>query len=196
MLIAIIMSLSLVLLDLFKIVNVYDYASLLFKNIDFNKTLLHGMLSFLLFAGALHINLNDLIRHKWVIGVLSTFSVALSTMLVAVLAWLVFALVGIKMPFIYCLLFGALIAPTDPVAVMGLLKTAGASKSLETKIAGESLFNDGVAVVVFLLFFGVITRGEGITPRQHHPLVRQGSPGRDCLRLGGRLGQLPHAEKR
>jgi len=163
MLIAILMSLSLVLLDLFKIVNVYDYASLLFKNIDFNKTLLHGMLSFLLFAGALHVNLNDLIKHKWVIAVLSTFSVALSTLLVAVLAWLVFALVGMKMPFIYLLLFGALIAPTDPVAVMGLLKTAGASKSLETKIAGESLFNDGVAVVVFLLFFGVITRGEGIT---------------------------------
>ncbi|MFH1287572.1 MAG: sodium:proton antiporter [bacterium] len=163
MLIAILMSLGLILLDFFKLVNIYGYANILFKNIDFNKTLLHGMLSFLLFAGSIHINLEDIAKHKWIIGVLSTFSVVMSTFVVGTMAWFIFNLIGIKISFIYSLLFGSLITPTDPVAVIGILKKAGASKSLETKIAGESLFNDGVAVVVFLLILGVITGGDGIT---------------------------------
>lgn len=163
MLIAILMSLCLILLDFLKLISVYKHAIIIFKSIDFNKTLLHGMLSFLLFAGSIHINLEDIAKHKWIIGVLSTVSVIISTFIVGTMTWFIFGLIGIKISFIYSLLFGSLIAPTDPVAVIGILKTAGVSKSLETKIAGESLFNDGVAVVVFLLIFGVITGGYGIT---------------------------------
>jgi CPA1 family monovalent cation:H+ antiporter len=162
MLIAIVMSLALLLLNRLQVADVYRYACSLFRSVDFDQTLLHGMLSFLLFAGALHMNLDDLARHKWVIGVLATAGVAVSMLAVGALAWLVFGLVGIAMPFLYLLLFGALIAPTDPVAVLGILKTAGIPKSLEVKIAGESLFNDGVAVVAFLMVFGMIGGG-GIT---------------------------------
>lgn len=121
------------------------------ETVDFNQTLLHGMLSFLLFAGALHIRFDDLASQKWVITMLATVGVIASTFIVGGLTWLALNFLGIQTGFIYCLLFGALISPTDPVAVIGILKTAGVPKSLETKIAGESLFNDGVGVVVFLI---------------------------------------------
>ncbi len=162
MLIAIVMSLALLLLDRLQVTDVYSAACRLFASVDFDETLLHGMLSFLLFAGALHVNLDDLLRHKWVIGLLATAGVALSALLVGVLAAIVFSLAGIAMPFLYALLFGALIAPTDPVAVLSMLKTAGIPRSLEVKIAGESLFNDGVAVVAFLMVLGAI-RGGSVT---------------------------------
>lgn len=136
---------------------------LMVDSIDFNATLLHGMLSFLLFAGALHVNLHDLAKQKWVIAILASFSVIVSTFLVGGVAWLLFGLLGLNIPLIYCLLFGALISPTDPIAVLGILKSAGAPESLETKITGESLFNDGVAVVVFMVLFGIAVGGEQIT---------------------------------
>lgn len=117
---------------------------------DLGQTLLHGILSFLLFAGALHVRLHDLAQQKWVIGTLASASVVGSTFLVGGGAYLLFEWLGFAVPLIYCLLLGALISPTDPIAVMGILKSAGAPKSLETQIAGESLFNDGVAVVIFL----------------------------------------------
>lgn len=164
MLIAIVMSLALLLLDRLQLADVYAAACRLFASVDFDETLLHGMLSFLLFAGALHINLGDLLRHKWVIGLLATAGVALSALLVGSLAAIIFALAGIAMPFLYALLFGALIAPTDPVAVLGILKTAGIPRSLEVKIAGESLFNDGVAVVAFLMVLGAIRGGDVTLP--------------------------------
>jgi CPA1 family monovalent cation:H+ antiporter len=159
MLIAIVSSLGLLLLNRLQVADVYGYASTLFRSIDFDQTLLQGMLSFLLFAGALQVNLDDLLRHKWVIGVLATAGVAVSMLLVGALAWFVFGWAGIAMPFLYLLLFGALIAPTDPVAVLGILKSAGIPRSLEIKIVGESLFNDGVAVVAFLLVYGMIGGG-------------------------------------
>jgi CPA1 family monovalent cation:H+ antiporter len=162
MLIAIVMSLALLVVDRLQLANIYDPACALLRGVDFDETLLHGMLSFLLFAGALHINLDDLLRHKWVIGVLATAGVAISTLVVGGLASIVFSMMGLAMPFLYALLFGALIAPTDPVAVLGILKTAGISRSLEIKIAGESLFNDGVAVVAFLMVLGAI-RGGSVT---------------------------------
>jgi CPA1 family monovalent cation:H+ antiporter len=112
------------------------------ETIDFNQALLHGMLSFLLFAGAMHIKLDDLSSQKWVITVLATVGVVASTFIVGGLTWIVLNLLKIHASFIYCLLFGALISPTDPVAVIGILKTAGVPKSLKTKIAGESLFNE------------------------------------------------------
>ena len=132
--------------------------------IDFDDTLLHGMLAFLLFAGALHVNLGDLAEQGGVIALLASFGVVGATFLAAGAAWLVFGALGLEVPLIWCLVFGSLIAPTDPIAVLGILKTAGAPKSLETKITGESLFNDGVAVVVFLVLLGVATGQAEATP--------------------------------
>ena len=119
-------------------------------SVDFSKTLMHGMLGFLLFASALHINLADLRKHRIVIGILATAGVLLSTVLVGGMAYFLLNLMGANVRLIYCLLFGALISPTDPIAVIGVLKNVGAPKGIEMKIAGESLFNDGMAVVAFL----------------------------------------------
>lgn len=123
-------------------------------SIDFDEALLHGMLGFLLFAGALHVNLGDLREQRWVITLLATVGVLLSTAVIGVGSWWLLGWLGLKMRFVYCLLFGALISPTDPIAVLAILKTLTVPKSLETKIAGESLFNDGIGVVVFLTIFG------------------------------------------
>jgi len=163
MLIAMLLSVSLVILGHFGFEGIENRATAVLEGIDFNKALMHGMLSFLLFSGALHVNLEDLARHKWIISILATFGVVISTFIVGGSAWIVFSLIGIKLPFIYCLLFGSLIAPTDPIAVIGILKKAGVPKSLETKITGESLFNDGVAVVVFLVIMGIIAGGHDVT---------------------------------
>lgn len=130
--------------------------------IDFNKTLMQGMLGFLLFAGALHVNWSDLDEHKWLIACLATVGVLLSTLIVGLLAWAVFLWLGIPVSLIYCLLFGALISPTDPIAVLAILKQAAAPKSLEIKISGESLFNDGVGVVVFLGLLEIATGEHGL----------------------------------
>ena len=163
MLIAMLISVSLVILGHCGFEGIQNKATVVLEGIDFNKALMHGMLSFLLFSGALHVNLEDLARHKWIISILATFGVVMSTFIVGGSAWIVFWIIGLKLPFIYCLLFGSLIAPTDPIAVIGILKKAGVPKSLETKITGESLFNDGVAVVVFLVIMGIVTGGHDVT---------------------------------
>jgi Na+:H+ antiporter len=120
------------------------------QRIDFDQTLMHGLLCFLLFAGALHVDLEGLVNNRWTIGVLSTIGVLLSTAIVGLLTWVTFGLLGVQLDLFTCLTFGALISPTDPIAVMGLLKELHAPQSLEAQIAGESLFNDGVGVIVFL----------------------------------------------
>ena len=135
----------------------------LINSIDFDETLLHGMLSFLLFAGALHIDLERLGRQKWIIGILATVGMLGSAMMIGILAWVVLERLGIGLALIHCLLFGALISPTDPIAVLGILKKAGVPESLETKICGESLFNDGVAVVVFLVLLQIAGGGQEIS---------------------------------
>jgi CPA1 family monovalent cation:H+ antiporter len=119
-------------------------------SIDLTEAFLHGMLGFLLFAGALHVDLKELARQQWVIGTLATAGTFGAALLISVGSYLLFHAIGLPVPFIYCLLFGALISPTDPVAVLGILKSAKAPKALEMKITGESLFNDGVAVVLFM----------------------------------------------
>jgi monovalent cation:H+ antiporter, CPA1 family len=129
------------------------------NGIDFSQVVLHGMLSYLLFAGALHINFNDLKSVKWPVGILATVGVVLATFITGTLTWYAAQLVGLHLPYIYALLFGALISPTDPIAVLSILKQAGASKNIYTKVGGESLFNDGVGVVVFLAILGVATSG-------------------------------------
>ncbi|MCB1057589.1 MAG: sodium:proton antiporter, partial [Acidobacteria bacterium] len=131
-------------------------------SIDFSRTLMQGMLGFLLFAGSLHVNLDDLRRQRGVVSVLATAGVLVSTLLVGGMAWAVLnPLLGLDVGWGYCLLFGALVSPTDPIAVLGILKQLGAPKTLEAKIAGESLFNDGVAVVVFLAIAGWLGFGHG-----------------------------------
>jgi CPA1 family monovalent cation:H+ antiporter len=136
-------------------------AQQLLAGVDFNEAVLHGMLGFLLFAGALHVELGDLAEHRLAVGVLATVGVAVSTAVVGLLMWLALPALGLPLRLIDCLLFGALISPTDPIAVLGILKTSGAPKSLETKVAGESLFNDGIGVVVFLLLLQIGGSGGG-----------------------------------
>lgn len=128
--------------------------------IDFKSVLLDIMLSFLLFAGALHTNFEQLKVQRWPILVFSTLGVLVSTFLVGTSMYYLLQLIGMNISFIYCLLFGSLISPTDPIAVLGILKKAGAPKQLETKIVGESLFNDGVGVVVFLTIFQLASATE------------------------------------
>lgn len=156
MLLGLLLSLVLVLLRACGLDLVQDVEAVLVQ-IDFDEALLHGMLSFLLFAGALHVDLERLRQHRWVVASLASVGVLISTLVLGVGAWCVFALMGIPLPFIWCLLFGALIAPTDPIAVMATLKRLGAPKALEIKIAGESLFNDGIGVVVFIVLLGIAT---------------------------------------
>jgi len=128
--------------------------------VDFDQALLQGMLSFLLFAGALHVDLAELAERKWAIGFLATVSVLVSTFLVGAAAWWVFGALGHPLPFLWCLLFGALISPTDPIAVLAIMKSAGSDPALRIKMTGESLLNDGVGVAVFLVLLGVASGGE------------------------------------
>jgi len=136
---------------------------LLISQIDFQTVLLDVMLSFLLFAGALHTNFQQLKVQRKPILTFATFSTLISTFLVGTFAYYILKLLGLDVNYIYCLLFGALISPTDPIAVLGILKQVGAPKKLETKIVGESLFNDGIGVVVFLTIYEIAKGGATIT---------------------------------
>ncbi len=151
MFISLVLSLCFVMLSWFGMDVRQEEVSTILQSIDFNETLLHGMLAFLLFAGAMQLKIDDLMDQKGAIAIMATVGVVVSTFIVGTLTWIVLRWFGLPTSFIYCLLFGALISPTDPVAVLGILKTTGVPKSLETKMAGESLFNDGIGVVVFLI---------------------------------------------
>lgn len=128
----------------------FDNATRFVQSIDLEEILMGAMLNFLLFAGAIHIRIKDLREQRRYVMVFSTVSVLISTFAVGSLLYYVLQWLHMSIPFLHCLVFGALISPTDPVAVLSILKSARVPKSLETKIAGESLFNDGIAVVVFL----------------------------------------------
>lgn len=157
---ALLLSVSIILLKLIGIDHgLHQQVEMMLRSIDFSNVLMQGMLSLLLFAGALHVDLSELKAYRWQVGGLSIFSTLFSTFIVGLGAWYALPWFGIELPLIYCLLFGALISPTDPIAVMGILKTAGVPKNLELVISGESLFNDGVGVVIFSLLIGVLTMG-------------------------------------
>ncbi len=149
MLIGLLMSLAMIIANALGLFSTDAIKSIL-QQVDFNQTVLNGMLSFLLFAGALHVNINRLAELKGTIAVLATIGVVISAGIVAVGSYFIFHALGVDIPFIYCVAFGVLISPTDPIAVMGILRKVGAPKSIEVKITGESLFNDGVAVVLFI----------------------------------------------
>lgn len=137
-----------------------DFARNLMEQVQFGELLLDVMLGFLLFAGAMHTNFDQLRVQRWPVLVFATLGILASTFLVGTLVWLTFGWIGLDLKYIHCLLFGALISPTDPIAVLGILKQAGVPKKLETKIVGESLFNDGVGVVIFLTIFSIATGGQ------------------------------------
>ncbi|MDO3424598.1 sodium:proton antiporter [Chryseobacterium sp. APV1] len=149
MVIAIVVSIFLVSFGETVLPRTFGHLHNLMTSIDFTEVLMGAMLNFLLFAGGIHINIDDLKEQFVPVVIFSTAGVVISTFVVGFGMYYLLPLVGISLPFIYCLLFGALISPTDPVAVLSILKQANVSKSLETKVAGESLFNDGMAVVVF-----------------------------------------------
>lgn len=191
MLLSLVGSLILVLWDAFVPGVLQSEAKAVVETVDFNQTLMHGMLSFLLFAGALHVNLADLKRQGVLIAVLATVGTVASTFLNAFLTYWILNLVGVSLPFIYCLLFGALISPTDPIAVIGILRSAGAPKTLETKIVGESLFNDGVAVVVFVVLLKMAVGGDEPTfPSVSLLLLEEGGGGIVLGLLLGAIGVL------
>lgn len=134
----------------------YAYERRLLAEIDFSDVLMQGMLSVLLFAGALHVDMSLLRRYRWQVGTLAVAGTLLSTAIVGLGLYLLLPVVGLPLSLGYCLVFGALISPTDPIAVMGILRSAGAPDNVGLVVSGESLFNDGVGVVVFTLLLGVV----------------------------------------
>lgn len=151
-------SLAFVVLDKLGAVDLEPAAATV-RAFDFGGLLLHGMLAFLLFAGALHVDFSELKRQALPVALLASIGVLISSALAGAAFWLAAHALGFDLPWLHALLFGALIAPTDPIAVIGILKRAGAPRSLETKITGESLFNDGVGVVLFLMLLALATEG-------------------------------------
>ena len=143
----------------------------LLAGIDFDEVLLHGMLGAMLFAGALHLDLARLSAQRGVISILATLGVLLSTAVVGLLAHAVLGFLGVDVPFSYCLLFGALISPTDPIAVGAILRKVGLPETLLVKISGESLFNDGIGVVVFLVLLEIAVGSGGMEARSVIQLV-------------------------
>lgn len=157
--IALIASIMVMLVDLsVPQLGIQSAVRLSLAQIDFHETLMKGMLSFLLFAGALHVNIEDLIHRKYAITLMATVGVLISTFLIGFSMFYLTSFIDLEIPLIYCLIFGSLIAPTDPVAVLGILKTVRVPSSLKAKIAGESLFNDGVGVVVFTILVAIATQ--------------------------------------
>lgn len=148
-------------------------------NIEFNQTFLNGMLSFLLFAVSLHVNVIELANQKWVVTILATVSVFVSTFIVGVATYFLAGFIGINISLAYCLVFGALISPTDPIAVLGLMKKIRVPKSLEVKIAGEALFNDAMGIVLFMcmLSFANAQSANWTYPKMAMFFIQQGIGG-------------------
>jgi len=188
MIISLIASLGIVGIGLFN-PDFFKKTTDIISAIDFHTALMKVMLSFLLFAGAIHIDINKLKEESVSIITFSTIGILLSTFIVAGLLFVVSKWFGFSIDFIYCLLFGALISPTDPIAVLGILKQSKIPSSLEMKISGESLFNDGVAVVIFITIYEIINAGiENVTAWQIAWLfIKEAGGG---ILLGGVLGYI------
>lgn len=160
------------------------------SRIDFNEVVLHGMLAFLLFAGALELDIDDLLREKLTVGVLSLISTAISTLLVAGLFKVALLTIGVQISMLAALLFGALISPTDPIAVLEMLRRVGAPATLKAQLAGESLFNDGIGAVIFLALVEASTTGTLPSPGRFLVLLLLKAVG--GIALGCALGYITY----
>jgi len=158
-------SIILVLIErFFPQVQLYEQVGVIIRQVDFQRTVLEGMLAFLLFAGALHVDLSVLRERAWVVGTMATMGVMISTVIVGAGFWAIASLLGLNMPLAWAFVFGALISPTDPVAVLSTLRAVRVPKSLELDMTGESLFNDGVGVVAFTIALTIAAgTGHGAT---------------------------------
>ena len=160
--IALVASLAIIGIDLIKpSLQIGDQVTGVLRQIDFNETLMHGMLSFMLFAGALHADFSAIKSRRLTIGIMACLGTLISTFAIGGTMWFLSGLLGINLPFIWALVFGALISPTDPVAVLSLFKTVDVPDTLQAKMAGESLFNDGIGVVVFTVVVAIALAGAG-----------------------------------
>ena len=160
LLMALVASISLLLLEYFvPTLGITKSLQAVVGQIDFYSTVMEGMLAFLLFAGALHVDISYLRDQRWAIGLMATGGILISTVLIGGSFWFVTGLLGLQVPFLWALVFGSLISPTDPVAVLSLLKSVNVPHSIEAKIAGESLFNDGVGVVLFTILVAIAVTG-------------------------------------
>lgn len=191
MTIALVISVVLIGLDHLGLSTPRRYETSVMASVDFADVLMRAMLAVLLFAGGLQLEFGRLRRYRWPIAALAVLSTFLSAVLVGGALWKLLPMVGVDLPLAYCLVFGALISPTDAVAVGAILKSAGVPKPVESLIAGESLFNDAVGVVLFALALSVIKTGEPPTWGSGLELLaREGGGG---ILLGLVLGQLLHA---
>ena len=160
--IALVASLIIIVVDLISpSLHIAQDVTGILRKIDFNETLMHGMLSFMLFAGALHADMSALKARRWTITTMACIGTMMSTFLIGGAMWFVFGMAGVNFPFIWALVFGALISPTDPVAVLGLFKTVKVPDTLKATMAGESLFNDGIGVVVFTVVVAIAVGSAG-----------------------------------
>ena len=188
MAIALLLSLGIVALDAADISNLRSYEEAFVTSIDFSEVLMQGMLSLLLFAGALHVDLRMLRRFRMQVALLAILGTVLSMALVGIGLWAVLPMFGLQLSFAYCLVFGALISPTDPIAVIGILKSSKAPKEVGLVVAGESLFNDGVGVVLFAVALQVALKDAPPAMSEVSWLfIREGFGG---IALGGAIGWI------
>lgn len=186
MAIALLLSLGIVALDAADISNLRTYEEAFVTSIDFSEVLMQEMLSLLLFAGALHVDLRMLRRFRMQVALLAILGTVLSMALVGIGLWAVLPMFGLQLSFAYCLVFGALISPTDPIAVIGILKSSRAPKEVGLVVAGESLFNDGVGVVLFAVALQVALKDAPPAMSEVSWLfIREGFGG---IALGGAIG--------
>lgn len=160
---SLLLSFVFILIQYLGIADIADATKNLLIRTDFHSLLLNGMLSFLLFAGSLSVDFSILKSRKWEIGILASISTVASVLIIGTLIYYLLPVIGITLPYLFCLLFGALISPTDPIAVLATFKKIGAPKNLEVCVAGESLFNDGVGIVIFLTLYQLAFNGVPVT---------------------------------
>jgi len=186
MAVALLLSLGLIALDRLGFGSWRGYETAFLRSIDFSDVLMEGMLSILLFAGALQVDLSRLRDYRWQVGLLAVVGTVVSTVIVALAVWWLLPWFGLSLPLAYCLVFGALISPTDPIAVIGILKSAGAPENVSMVVSGESLFNDGVGVVLFSVLLGVAS--QGIVPSFAEGALLLAHEAGGGLLLGGAIG--------
>ena len=157
MLIALVVSAVFILSDLTGLLStsITNEVKHLVLSVDFNHLVMNGMLGVLLFAAAIHVEIDDLLEQKYIILSMATVGLVISVFIISISIYYFAGFIGINLPYIYALLFGALISPTDPIAVLAIFRSVGAPKSQEIKLTGESLFNDGLSIVIFIVVLGI-----------------------------------------